>query len=79
MPVLLFYELDYGLINAVRVLVLCYEGIAQIEQALDYNVALDVGKVGAELTAGLQVGIEDWAMFPGIAQSAPTPYANGTA
>ena len=38
----------------------------------------DIGKVGAELTAGFQVGIEDGTMFPEIAQPALAPYANGT-
>ena len=43
-PALLFGELDYNLIDAVRVFVLCYEGIAQIEQALNYKAALCVSE-----------------------------------
>ena len=35
-----------------------------------------IGKVGAELASGLQVGIEDGTMLPEIAQPALTPYAN---
>ena len=38
----------------------------------------DAGKVGAELTAGFQIGIGDRAMFPEIAQPALAPHADGT-
>ena len=38
---------------------------------------LDVGEVGAELTAGFQVGVEDRTMFPEIAQSPLGPHADG--
>lgn len=44
MPALLFGELDYNLIDAVCVFVLCYEGNAQIEQALNYKAALCVSE-----------------------------------
>lgn len=43
-PALLFCELDYDLIDAVRVLALCDEGVAQIDQALDYKVAFGIGE-----------------------------------
>ena len=43
-PALLFREFDYDLIDTVRIFVLCYKGIAQIEQTLNYKAALGVGE-----------------------------------
>ena len=71
MPVLLFYELDYDLINAVRVLVLCYEGIAQIEQALDYKAEFGAGEGDSvfplshtDTTSALTVSVtRSWTLF----------------
>ncbi len=44
MPALIFCELDYDLIDTVRVFALRYKGVTQIEQALNYKVALGVGE-----------------------------------
>lgn len=44
MPALLFCELDYDLIDTVCVFALRYKGVTQIEQALNYKVALGVGE-----------------------------------
>ena len=44
MPDLLFCELDYNLIDGVCVFTLRYKGVTQIEQALNYKVALGVGE-----------------------------------
>lgn len=41
---LLFCELDYNLIDGVCVFALRYKGVTQIEQALNYKVALGVGE-----------------------------------
>ena len=43
-PDLLFCELDYNLIDGVCVFALRYKGVTQIEQALNYKVALGVGE-----------------------------------
>ena len=54
-------------------------GIPYFDQPKEEGVGLfcDAGKVGAELTAGFQIGIGDRAMFPEIAQPALAPDANG--
>ena len=44
MPDLLFCELDYNLVDGVCVFDLRYKGVTQIEQALNYKVALGVGE-----------------------------------
>ena len=42
-PALLFCELDYDLIDTVRVFALRYKDVMQIKQTLDYKAAFGIG------------------------------------
>ena len=44
MPALLFCELDYDLIDTVRVFALRYKDVMQIKQTLDYKAAFGIGE-----------------------------------
>ena len=44
MPALLFCELDYDLIDTVRVFALRYKNVMQIKQTLDYKAAFGIGE-----------------------------------
>lgn len=44
MPALIFCELDYDLIDTVRVFALCYKDVMQIKQTLDYKAAFGIGE-----------------------------------
>lgn len=43
-PALLFCELDYDLIDTVRVFALRYKDVMQIKQTLDYKAAFSIGE-----------------------------------
>lgn len=43
-PALLFCELDYDLIDTIRVFALRYKDVMQIKQTLDYKAAFGIGE-----------------------------------